>query len=163
VVVIGSGMGGLSTACITSALGLKTLVLESHYAPGGVCHGFEVKNKSGTFHFDTGASFFCGLVGEQSLNPVKHALDAVGEKVDVAFYDRFCIDDLAMGGTVVVCQDEEETLRSVEALSPGGAKQLRRVRLWWTCPYLSLATRMHFYSVTSRLTSEHSPSSSCSL
>jgi phytoene dehydrogenase-like protein len=126
VVVIGSGFGGLSTACITSALGLKTLVLESHYAPGGVAHGFSVKNSAGVFHFDTGPSFFCGLAADRSLNPVKHALDAVEERVDVALYDRFCIDDLEIGETVVVCRNEEETLQSVDAISPGGAAQLRR-------------------------------------
>jgi phytoene dehydrogenase-like protein len=125
VVVIGSGFGGLSCAGITTALGLRTLVLESHYAPGGVAHGFDVKNEAGKFHFDTGPSFFCGLSTEGSLNPVKMVLDALGESVQCTSYDRFCIDDLLVG-SVEICADEAETLRSVEAVASGGAQELKR-------------------------------------
>jgi phytoene dehydrogenase-like protein len=125
VVVIGSGFGGLSCAGITSALGLRTLVLESHYAPGGVAHGFDVKNGAGKFYFDTGPSFFCGLSTEGSLNPVKMVLDALGESVQCTSYDRFCIDDLLVG-SVEICADEAETLRSVEAVASGGAHELKR-------------------------------------
>jgi phytoene dehydrogenase-like protein len=125
VIVIGSGFGGLSCAAVTTALGFKTLVLEAHYAAGGVAHGFEVKNKAGTFHFDTGPSFFCGLSTRGSLNPVKMVLDALGESIQCAPYDRFCIDDLLVG-TVHVCADERETLQSVEAIAPGGAAELKR-------------------------------------
>jgi NAD(P)-binding Rossmann-like domain len=75
VVIIGSGFGGLCCAAATTALGFKTLVLESHYAPGGVAHGFEVKGNRGVFKFDTGPSFYCGLDssgnGCSSVNPVK--------------------------------------------------------------------------------------------
>ena len=49
------------------------LVLESHTAPGGAAHGFQRKAKAGSFHFDTGPSFFSGLSDEKGarLNPLK--------------------------------------------------------------------------------------------
>jgi phytoene dehydrogenase-like protein len=133
VIIVGSGFGGLSCAAATTALGLKTLVLEAHYRAGGVAHGFEVKNGAGRFSFDTGPSFYCGLSatsdGGRSVNPVKLALDAVGESVPCVSYGRtgYTIDDLRQGTSIRVCEDEEETLASVGKVSgPGGAEQLRK-------------------------------------
>lgn len=119
-VIIGSGFGGLCCAAALTAYGFRTVVLESHYVAGGVAHGFEAKSSAGTFKFDTGPSFFCGLSTEGSLNPVKHALDAVDEKVACVTYDRFCIDDL-LEGTVEICEDEAVTLRSVEDIAGASA------------------------------------------
>lgn len=39
-IVVGSGMGGLTTAAILSRLGRRVLVLEQHYLPGGFTHAF---------------------------------------------------------------------------------------------------------------------------
>lgn len=40
-VVIGSGMGGLTSAAMLSALGWKVAVLEQHYTAGGYTHSYE--------------------------------------------------------------------------------------------------------------------------
>lgn len=40
-VVIGSGMGGMTTAALLSKLGHRVLVLEQHYVPGGFTHMFK--------------------------------------------------------------------------------------------------------------------------
>jgi all-trans-retinol 13,14-reductase len=42
-IVIGSGMGGMTTAAILAKLGKKVLVLEQHYVPGGFTHAFRRK------------------------------------------------------------------------------------------------------------------------
>ena len=39
-IVIGSGMGGMTTAATLAALGRRVLVLEQHYVPGGFTHVF---------------------------------------------------------------------------------------------------------------------------
>ena len=40
-IVIGSGMGGMTTAAILAKLGQRVLVLEQHYVPGGFTHMFK--------------------------------------------------------------------------------------------------------------------------
>ena len=40
-IVIGSGMGGLTTAALLSDLGRKVCVLEQHYTAGGFTHSYE--------------------------------------------------------------------------------------------------------------------------
>ena len=50
VIVIGSGMGGMSCAAALSRLGRRVLVLEQHYLPGGYTHMFARKG----FQWDVG-------------------------------------------------------------------------------------------------------------
>jgi all-trans-retinol 13,14-reductase len=45
-IVIGSGMGGMTTAAMLSKLGHRVLVLEQHYLPGGFTHAFKRKGWS---------------------------------------------------------------------------------------------------------------------
>ena len=43
-IVIGSGMGGMTSAALLATLGKKVLVLEQHFVPGGFTHMFRRKN-----------------------------------------------------------------------------------------------------------------------
>ena len=56
VIVIGSGIGGLTSAALLSRAGKKVLVFEQHDQCGGCCHSFTEKG----FEFDTGPS--CALL-----------------------------------------------------------------------------------------------------
>ena len=60
-VVIGSGMGGLSTAAMLSDLGWKVCVLEQHYTAGGYTHSYE---RNG-YEWDVGVHYI-GDVGAQT-------------------------------------------------------------------------------------------------
>ena len=62
VIVIGSGMGGLTAAALTSGAGLRTLVLEHHFSPGGNAQCFRRKKM---FDFDVGLHYIgdCGPGG----------------------------------------------------------------------------------------------------
>ena len=51
VIVIGSGMGGLSCGAALARVGKRVLILEKHYVAGGMTHTFSRKNK---FTFDVG-------------------------------------------------------------------------------------------------------------
>lgn len=48
--VIGSGMGAMTTAALLARLGKRVLVLEQHYIPGGFTHAFKRKR----WHWDVG-------------------------------------------------------------------------------------------------------------
>jgi all-trans-retinol 13,14-reductase len=59
VIVIGSGMGGLSCAAALTRAGRRVLVLEQHFAPGGLTQTFT----RGKFHWDVGVHYL-GKMGE---------------------------------------------------------------------------------------------------
>ena len=60
-VVIGSGMGGLTSAALLSELGWKVCVLEQHYTAGGYTHSYE---RNG-YEWDVGVHYI-GDVGAKT-------------------------------------------------------------------------------------------------
>ncbi|MBD9356354.1 phytoene desaturase family protein [Methylomonas albis] len=56
VVVIGAGIGGLSTAALLAKTGKSVLLVERHDRPGGYAHGFKRRN----FYFDSGVHLVSG-------------------------------------------------------------------------------------------------------
>ena len=71
VVVVGSGIGGLTAAAILSKAGKKVLVLEQHDQAGGCCHTFLDKG----YEFDVGIHY----VGEMGQGHIfRTILDQVG-------------------------------------------------------------------------------------
>ena len=72
-IIIGSGMGGLTTAVFLAKAGKKVLVLEKHYVIGGFTHTFKRKN----FVWDVGVHY----VGQVNLKEalLKKAFDYVSE------------------------------------------------------------------------------------
>ncbi len=62
-IIIGSGLGGLTTAVILAKAGKKVLVLEKHYVPGGFTHTFKRKK----FVWDVGVHYVGQMSDEKSL------------------------------------------------------------------------------------------------
>lgn len=85
VVVIGSGIGGLSCAALLARYGFDVAVCESHSIPGGAAHAFERQG----FKFDSGPSLYSGLSYSPSPNPLRQVLDAIGEKLPCVTYDTW--------------------------------------------------------------------------
>ncbi|MDF5716229.1 MAG: NAD(P)/FAD-dependent oxidoreductase [Rhizonema sp. NSF051] len=85
IVVIGSGIGGLSCAALLARYGFDVIVCESHSIPGGAAHAFE---RNG-FKFDSGPSLYSGLSYKPSANPLRHVLDAIGEELPCVTYDTW--------------------------------------------------------------------------
>jgi C-3',4' desaturase CrtD len=62
VILIGAGIGGLTTAALLARDGYRVLVLESHIEPGGCASSYERKRPDGTrYIFDVGATLFAGF------------------------------------------------------------------------------------------------------
>lgn len=85
VVIIGSGIGGLSCAALLARYGFDVTVCESHSIPGGAAHSFD---RNG-FKFDSGPSLYSGLSYSPSPNPLRQVLDAIGEELPCANYDTW--------------------------------------------------------------------------
>ena len=82
VVVVGSGLGGLSCAAMLAKYGHDVSVFEAHTIAGGCAHSFE---RDG-YTFDSGPSLWAGCAAP-STNPLRQVLDAVGESPEWVQYD----------------------------------------------------------------------------
>jgi all-trans-retinol 13,14-reductase len=69
-IVIGSGMGGMTAAALLSKIGLKVLVLEQHYVPGGYTHTFSRKG----FTWDVGVHAVGEVTVKSMPGRMLHAL-----------------------------------------------------------------------------------------
>lgn len=78
VVVIGSGMGGLTTAADLCAKGATVGVLEKYLVPGGSGSFFERPG----YRFDSGASMIFGLGNKGTTNLLTRALATVDRQVE---------------------------------------------------------------------------------
>jgi carotene isomerase len=135
VLVIGSGIGGLTAGALLARYGYRVIVCESHSIAGGAAHSFSRQG----FHFDSGPSFYAGLSDPRSLNPLRQVLDAIGESVAAVAYDplghyhfpeatvpiygnstryRQTIAEITPAGAAEYQQFEHELLQLYQALRP---------------------------------------------
>jgi all-trans-retinol 13,14-reductase len=78
VIIVGSGIGGLTCGALLSKRGYKILVLEQHYQVGGYCSSFE----RGWFIFNSGVEDVSGL---WEKGPLTYLLQELGLKKDDLF------------------------------------------------------------------------------
>lgn len=83
VIVIGSGIGGLTAAGLLAKSGKSVLVLEAHDRPGGYAHGFNRKR----YHFDSGVHLIsgCGEQGYQGGQVIYKTLKALDMLDEIEF------------------------------------------------------------------------------
>lgn len=92
VIVIGSGIGGLTNAALLSKLGKKVCVLEQHYTAGGFTHSYE----NGGYEWDVGVHYIGDV--HKPHSPLRRIFDVISDgqlkwaPMDDC-YDRIIIDD----------------------------------------------------------------------
>ena len=80
-VIIGAGLGGLSSAAFLAKAGKKVLLLERHYVPGGYASSF----MRGRFEFEISLHELSGLGDEKNQGPLWRLLKEVGVTDRVEF------------------------------------------------------------------------------
>ncbi|HUI46353.1 MAG TPA: NAD(P)/FAD-dependent oxidoreductase [Nitrospirota bacterium] len=81
-VIIGAGMGGLVCGCYLAKAGIKVLIAEQHFKPGGYCTSFKRQG----FTFDAAAHSFGGYRKDGIVRKVFNDL-GIDKKVNITRYD----------------------------------------------------------------------------
>ncbi len=110
-IVIGSGLGGLSSAALMAKAGKKVLVLERHYTAGGFTHSFRRQG----YEWDVGVHY----IGEvhNPASPLRRVFDVITDghlqwaKMDPV-YDKIIIKDQQYNFVAGAAQFREELLKS---------------------------------------------------
>ena len=82
-IIIGSGIGGLTSAALLATVGKKVLLVERHDRPGGYAHGFSRKQ----YRFDSGVHLTSGCESQGYRNGqfIHRVLKATGIEDQVEF------------------------------------------------------------------------------
>jgi phytoene dehydrogenase-like protein len=123
IIIIGAGLGGLSTGCYGQMNGYKTKILEMQDKPGGVCVSW---NRKG-YNFDYAAHNIFGV----STNPVNknvytqlwQELGALKGTEAYSFKEFVKVED-TNGKALTVYTDLSKLERHLKELSPADSKQI---------------------------------------
>ncbi|MGB9374420.1 MAG: NAD(P)/FAD-dependent oxidoreductase [Jiangellales bacterium] len=127
VIVVGSGLGGLSTAALLSKAGKKVLVLERHYTAGGFTHSYRRRG----FEWDVGVHY----VGEvhNPASRLRRIFDAITDsqlqwaRMDDT-YDRVVIHDDSYDFVAGAAAFRDELARSFPHARAEIDEYLRHIR-----------------------------------
>ncbi len=107
VLVIGTGMGSLTTACLLAKDGLSVLVLERNLLPGGCVSSYYRKG----YIFEAGATT---LVGLDEGMPLQYLLEQTGIQINATALDTPMQVHLPTGETLTRHQDLNDWISEAE-------------------------------------------------
>jgi NADPH-dependent glutamate synthase beta subunit-like oxidoreductase len=126
VVVVGSGIGGLTTAALLACRNLSVLVLEQHYLPGGAC---TILRRDGVT-FDAAVGMMFGF-GHSGFSPHRFVMSAIGEEIDVIEHPN--LYRMTIGGRhLTFWRDFERFFEELVEMFPSARDELRALydHLW---------------------------------
>jgi len=119
-IVIGSGMGGMTTAALLARDGLRVLILEAAVSPGGCSSSYKRKG----YIFESGATTLIGFDHHQPLNELEHTLGLTIEKTPIEPSMTVHMD----GHSIVRWENLEQWIREVTSVFGEASEQ----RTFWT-------------------------------
>lgn len=122
VAIIGSGVGGLTTAALLARRGLSVAVYEQHYVPGGSASHFNRKGYS----FDVGASLLYTLGKDGKANFLYKILTEIDEPVESVLDPIQIHYHLPQGWEVRAHYDRERFLTELTTLFPKEKDAIRK-------------------------------------
>ena len=167
-IVIGSGLGGLTTAALFAKKKKKVLVLEKHYVPGGFTHTFKRKDLS----WDVGVHYV-GQVNKENelmtkafnyLTEDKLKWSFMGEIYDKAIiagdeYNFVCGEENQIQELLTHFPDEEASLRTYFSMvkNMGAATSMffgEKSMPQWLSNFIGRLLRKKFYAYSDKTTYE---------
>ncbi len=118
VVVVGGGIGGLTTAAMLAKKGVNTLLIEQHYMPGGCCGAIRRQGIT----FDIGATVLYGF-GEKGLNTHRFVMNELEEDIDMLIRKSIYHMDVA-GDIITFWWDFRRFFDELVAVFPNQKKEL---------------------------------------
>lgn len=119
-IIIGAGLGGLSTGCYARMNGYDTRIFEMHEIPGGCCTSWE----RGDFTFDCCVSWLLGNGPGNEMHQIWLELGALQGK-QMRHFDVFNIVRGRDGRAVYFYSDPDRLEAHLLDLSPADAKLIR--------------------------------------
>ncbi len=123
VIIVGAGLGGLTTASLLTQRGQNVLIVDKHKLPGGYATNFQ----RGDFTFDASLHSFDGMIpGAYSYKVIEAA--GIADKVEFIPHERlYTIKTLNHGEIVVNYQDLDGYILTLIQLFPEEKKAIRKL------------------------------------
>ena len=121
VVVVGSGIGGLTAAALLAKRGLEPLVIEQHYLPGGACTAMRRRG----IVFDVGVAMMFGF-GQKGFNPHRFVMNEIEEEIEVIAHE--CLYRMhILGRELTFWRDFERYFEELASIFPRQRNELRNL------------------------------------
>lgn len=118
--IIGAGLGGLSTGCYAQMNGYQSQILEMHEIPGGCCTGWQ----RGEYWFDWCVSWLLGSGPGNELYQIWLEIGALQGK-EIRHFDVFNAVETSDGKVVRFYSDPGRLAEHLIEISPEDTKQIR--------------------------------------
>ncbi|MFO7637228.1 MAG: NAD(P)/FAD-dependent oxidoreductase [Clostridia bacterium] len=120
VIVVGAGISGLTAAALLSKRGLRVVVIDKAYNPGGSCGTFK---RNGQI-FDQGSAMLYGF-GETGFNPHRFVFNLLEEPIDMIKHDLlYCVN--YMGRRIMFWPDTEKFAQELGEVFPSEKENIIR-------------------------------------